>query len=202
MARRFARRLPRRHERARPDRCSKSHVERPDLERGDTYWVSSGIVISGPYGYRRAGKETEIPMDRLKGSAEGSATSAASRMEVMGDMGAFADRVLGEIGRARRRVDIECFIVRADRLGASWRERWQRRPPAASGAACSTTRSAAGRRLVRISPRSPTAVSKFAASDGWALSSSAACSTDRPRAITRASSWSTMPRTRGARLGR
>jgi cardiolipin synthase len=42
---------------------------------------------------------------------------AASRMEVMGDMGAFADRVLAEIARARRRVDIECFIVRADRLG-------------------------------------------------------------------------------------
>jgi cardiolipin synthase len=38
-------------------------------------------------------------------------------MEVIGDMGVFADRVLEQIGRARRRVDIECFIVRADRLG-------------------------------------------------------------------------------------
>src|SRR3954453_11028724 len=42
---------------------------------------------------------------------------SSSRMEVMGDMGAFADRVLEQIGRARRRVDVECFIVRADRLG-------------------------------------------------------------------------------------
>ena len=38
-------------------------------------------------------------------------------MEVMGDMGAFADRVLGDVGRARRRVDVECFIVRDDRVG-------------------------------------------------------------------------------------
>jgi cardiolipin synthase A/B len=53
----------------------------------------------------------------VSGGAEGIAPSAATRMEVMGDMGAFADRVLLEIGRARRRVDIECFIVRADRLG-------------------------------------------------------------------------------------
>ena len=49
--------------------------------------------------------------------AEGTALSSPSRVEVMGDMGAFADRVLREISRARRRVDIECFIVRADRLG-------------------------------------------------------------------------------------
>jgi cardiolipin synthase len=41
----------------------------------------------------------------------------ASRMDIIGDMGAFADRVLGEIGQATRRVDIECFIVRDDRLG-------------------------------------------------------------------------------------
>jgi len=54
----------------------------------------------------------------VTGGLEGSAQSPASRMEVMGDMGDFADRVLGEIGRARRRVDIECFIVRADRLGS------------------------------------------------------------------------------------
>ena len=38
-------------------------------------------------------------------------------MEVLADMGAFADRVLAEIRRAQRRVDVECFIVRADRLG-------------------------------------------------------------------------------------
>lgn len=49
--------------------------------------------------------------------AAGTALSVPSRMDVIGDMGAFADRVLAEIGRARRRVDIECFIVRADRLG-------------------------------------------------------------------------------------
>lgn len=41
----------------------------------------------------------------------------SSRMDVIADMGVFADRVLAEIGRARRRVEVECFIVRADRLG-------------------------------------------------------------------------------------
>jgi len=38
-------------------------------------------------------------------------------MQVIADMGAFADRVLGDIRGARRRVDVECFIVRADKLG-------------------------------------------------------------------------------------
>jgi cardiolipin synthase A/B len=55
----------------------------------------------------------------MSGGVQGTAVSAPSRMEVIGDMGAFADRVLAEIGRARRRVDIECFIVRADRLGGA-----------------------------------------------------------------------------------
>ena len=32
-------------------------------------------------------------------------------------MGRFADEVLARIERARRRVDVECFIVRDDRLG-------------------------------------------------------------------------------------
>jgi cardiolipin synthase A/B len=38
-------------------------------------------------------------------------------MRIIGDMGRFADEVLGRIQRARRRVDVECFIVRDDRLG-------------------------------------------------------------------------------------
>jgi cardiolipin synthase len=38
-------------------------------------------------------------------------------MRIIGDMGRFADEVLGRIERARRRVDVECFIVRDDRLG-------------------------------------------------------------------------------------
>lgn len=38
-------------------------------------------------------------------------------MRVIGDMGRFAEEVLGAIGQARRRVEIECFIVRSDRLG-------------------------------------------------------------------------------------
>jgi cardiolipin synthase A/B len=45
------------------------------------------------------------------------AADGGSRMEVMGDMGAFADVVLGGIDRATRRVDVESFIVRHDRLG-------------------------------------------------------------------------------------
>ncbi|HXU64467.1 MAG TPA: phosphatidylserine/phosphatidylglycerophosphate/cardiolipin synthase family protein [Polyangia bacterium] len=40
-------------------------------------------------------------------------------MRVIGDMGAFADELLARIGRARTRVDIECFIIRDDRLGQS-----------------------------------------------------------------------------------
>jgi cardiolipin synthase A/B len=40
-----------------------------------------------------------------------------SRMEVMGDMGVFADNVLRGIDRATRRVVVECFIVRDDKLG-------------------------------------------------------------------------------------
>src|SRR5437764_4152258 len=76
--------------------------------------LSGGIVVSAG-GHRRTAEGSCIVMDGLKGSLP--LPSAASRMQVMGDMGAFADRVLGEIGRARRRVDIECFIVRADRLG-------------------------------------------------------------------------------------
>jgi cardiolipin synthase len=38
-------------------------------------------------------------------------------MRIIGDMGRFADEVLAHIERARRRVDVECFIVRDDRLG-------------------------------------------------------------------------------------
>ncbi|HMJ87918.1 MAG TPA: hypothetical protein VK504_32300 [Vicinamibacterales bacterium] len=38
-------------------------------------------------------------------------------MRIIGDMGRFADEVLERIARARRRVDVECFIVRDDRLG-------------------------------------------------------------------------------------
>jgi len=38
-------------------------------------------------------------------------------MRIIGDMGRFADEVLARIARARRRVDVECFIVRDDRLG-------------------------------------------------------------------------------------
>lgn len=53
----------------------------------------------------------------MSGEVQDTAVSASSRTEVVGDMGVFADRVLEEIGRARRRVDIECFIVRADRVG-------------------------------------------------------------------------------------
>lgn len=40
-----------------------------------------------------------------------------SAMRIIGDMGLFADEVLTRIARARSRVDIECFIVRHDRLG-------------------------------------------------------------------------------------
>lgn len=38
-------------------------------------------------------------------------------MTVIGDMGDFAARVLEQIRVANRRVDVECFIVRHDRLG-------------------------------------------------------------------------------------
>jgi cardiolipin synthase len=38
-------------------------------------------------------------------------------VRVIGDMGEFADEVLARIARARVRVDVECFIVRDDRLG-------------------------------------------------------------------------------------
>jgi len=38
-------------------------------------------------------------------------------VRVIGDMGRFADEVLERIARAQVRVDVECFIVRADRLG-------------------------------------------------------------------------------------
>jgi cardiolipin synthase len=38
-------------------------------------------------------------------------------MRIIADMGRFADEVLERIARARRRVDVECFIVRDDRLG-------------------------------------------------------------------------------------
>ena len=38
-------------------------------------------------------------------------------MRIIGDMGRFADEVLERIAAARRRVDVECFIVRHDRLG-------------------------------------------------------------------------------------
>ena len=40
-------------------------------------------------------------------------------MRVIGDMGAFAEEVLGRIARAQRRVDVESFIVRADKLGGA-----------------------------------------------------------------------------------
>jgi cardiolipin synthase A/B len=43
--------------------------------------------------------------------------AGSHRYRVMGDMGVFADEVLAEIARARSRVDVECFIVRDDRLG-------------------------------------------------------------------------------------
>ena len=47
------------------------------------------------------------------------AALAPSRMAVIGDMGRFADDVLGRIARAKGRIDVECFIVRAggDELG-------------------------------------------------------------------------------------
>jgi cardiolipin synthase len=38
-------------------------------------------------------------------------------MRIIGDMGRFADEVLARIAQAQRRVDVECFIVRDDRLG-------------------------------------------------------------------------------------
>jgi cardiolipin synthase A/B len=38
-------------------------------------------------------------------------------MTVIGDMGEFSARVLAKIRAATRRVDVECFIVRDDRLG-------------------------------------------------------------------------------------
>jgi cardiolipin synthase len=38
-------------------------------------------------------------------------------MEIIGDMGAFSARVLGEIRAAACRVNVECFIVRDDHLG-------------------------------------------------------------------------------------
>ncbi len=41
----------------------------------------------------------------------------ATRMRVIGDMGEFTDEVLARIACARVRVDLECFIVRDDRLG-------------------------------------------------------------------------------------
>ena len=50
------------------------------------------------------------------------AVLAASRLAVIGDMGRFADEVLARIERAKRRVDVECFIVRADQLGRSLAE--------------------------------------------------------------------------------
>lgn len=50
------------------------------------------------------------------------AVLATSRMAVVGDMGRFSDEVLSRIARAKRRVDVECFIVRADQLGRSLAE--------------------------------------------------------------------------------
>ena len=38
-------------------------------------------------------------------------------MRIIGDMGHFADEVLARIQRAQYRADVECFIVRDDRLG-------------------------------------------------------------------------------------
>src|SRR5688572_19827903 len=38
-------------------------------------------------------------------------------VRLLGDMGEFLDTFFAEVERARRRVMIECFIVRADRLG-------------------------------------------------------------------------------------
>ena len=38
-------------------------------------------------------------------------------MEIIGDMGAFSARVLGEIRAAAHRVNVECVIVRDDHLG-------------------------------------------------------------------------------------
>jgi len=38
-------------------------------------------------------------------------------MRIIGDMGHFADEVLAHIQRAQYRADVECFIVRDDRLG-------------------------------------------------------------------------------------
>jgi Na+:H+ antiporter, NhaA family len=66
----------------------------------------------------QASEEEGYPArDLVSGGARGTLLSSSSRMEVMSDMGAFGERVLGEIGRARRRVDVESFIVRADHLG-------------------------------------------------------------------------------------
>lgn len=45
------------------------------------------------------------------------APAPATRVRVIGDMGQFTDEVLARIARARARADIECFIVRDDRLG-------------------------------------------------------------------------------------
>jgi cardiolipin synthase A/B len=50
------------------------------------------------------------------------AVLAPSRMAVIGDMGSFADQVLATIARAKHRVDVECFIVRADQLGRALAE--------------------------------------------------------------------------------
>jgi hypothetical protein len=41
-------------------------------------------------------------------------------MRIISDIGRFADEVQARIERARRRVGVDCIIVRDDRLGPCW----------------------------------------------------------------------------------
>jgi hypothetical protein len=61
-------------------------------------------------------------------------------MRIISDIGRFADEVQARIERARRRVDVECFIVRDDRLAT----RCQPRRPGASPVDCFAIQNFAG----------------------------------------------------------